>query len=271
MQLTVNGFRLAYRTWGDPALPPLVLMHSTSFGGWMWDTIARSLDDERYIIATDQRGHGDSEATADGFELDQFADDLKGALDQLGLSGVPALGHSSGSTTLLLCEGLHPGTFSKLVLIEPIVPRGRDFVAGDNPFVEQARRRRPSFDSREAMIASFKGRKPFDTWTGEALELYAREGTRSDNGRVALKCEPENEARFYEAIGRLDVEKYLPAIECPVLLVRGEHSDPVRSDMFEQVRKSLDADVKVIARAGHFIPQEQPDTIVRLIREHLPA
>ena len=236
----------------------------------MWDEIAAGLAGERYIIATDQRGHGDSEAAENGYEMEQFAEDLHGVLTQLGQGTVPALGHSSGSTTLLLCEAMHPGTFTKLVLIEPIIPiQGGAFGGGPNPMADRARRRRAQFDSSDAMFESFRDRPPFDGWTDEALWLYAREGTRPQDGAITLKCQPEYEARFYEAIAKLDAGRYLRAITCPVVLVKGEKSEPFRMGMFDRAREVLEAPVEVVAGAGHFVPQEKPNAVIELIRKYL--
>jgi pimeloyl-ACP methyl ester carboxylesterase len=271
MRLSVNGFQLAYRTWGNRQSPTLVMMHSTSFGGWMWGEVAEQLAHDWYVIATDQRGHSDSGAPEDGYEMEQFADDLSGALNELGVHAIPALGHSSGSTTLLVCEARYPGTFSKLLLIEPILPPATGLIptGRSNPMAEQARRRRATFDSPQAMYESFRDRPPFNNWTERALRLYSEEGTRRDRDGITLKTQPEYEARFYEAISRFDATKYFDSVRCPLVLVKGEDSDPMRMGMFEAARRALNAPVEVVEDAGHFVPQEQPAAVAALAREHL--
>ncbi|HEX5940425.1 MAG TPA: alpha/beta hydrolase, partial [Dehalococcoidia bacterium] len=176
--------------------------------------------------------------------------------------------HSSGSTTLLLCEAANPGTFSKLLLIEPIVPVvANPFPDGGNPMAAGARRRRAAFDSAGAMIDAFRDRPPFNTWSPDALRLYAEQGTRRAGDGVALKCLPEHEARFYEAVFSFDPETFRK-VQCPVMLVEGERSDGMRGGMFEKARDLLPhATVETVAGAGHFIPQEQPSTVARLIEE----
>ncbi|MEX2236338.1 MAG: alpha/beta hydrolase [Dehalococcoidia bacterium] len=267
MQISVNGQQLGHRTWGSSDNPPLVLMHSTSFGAWMWETVASLLNDAYYVVATDQRGHGDSPPATEDFEIEDLARDLKGALDQLEVHDAVAAGHSSGSTTLLVCESLYPGTFSRLLMIEPILTPDRNLATTPNPMAEQARRRRRLFDSPQAMFDSFRDRQPFATWTDEALHLYSQQGTEPTDAGVALKCDPESEARMYESLMRLDPREHLANIRCPVKLVRGADSDPMRAGMFEFARDMLKAPAEVVPGAGHFIPQEQPSTVARLIRE----
>ncbi|MPZ23055.1 MAG: alpha/beta fold hydrolase [Dehalococcoidia bacterium] len=269
MRISVNGFQAHYRTWGHPDSPPLLLLHSTSFGAWMWEPIARLLDSSYYVVATDQRGHGDSEVPDDGYSLEQLGDDMHSIVSELGLEGAPAVGHSSGATTLLVAEARHNGTFSKLLLIEPIMPPPAALRLTTTTMIEQARRRRTAFASREEMFTSFRDRPPFDTWTDEALRLYAQQGTRPEDGGVALKTPPEYEARIYEALLRLEPDEHLARVGCPALLVRGEQSGPHHVAMFDQVQKALGADTEIVAGSGHFVPQEQPSTVVSLVKRFI--
>jgi pimeloyl-ACP methyl ester carboxylesterase len=269
MELSVDGTRIGYRTWGRPDSPPLILMHSTSFGAFMWEPVAALLHDRFYAIATDQPGHGDSDPAPDGgWDFRRFAGYLKAAIEQVGVENPVGVGHSSGSTTLMLCEAANPGTFRRLLLIEPIVPLGpQQWQSDSNPMAQAARRRRPGFESSAAMVEAFRDRPPFNTWTQEALLLYAEQGTRAADGGVVLKCQPEYEARFYEAIAAVDAEP-VRSLQCPVVLVRGEHSDGIRGGMFDRARDLLpQAEVKTVTGAGHFIPQEQPSTVARMIAE----
>ncbi|HEX5940011.1 MAG TPA: alpha/beta fold hydrolase, partial [Dehalococcoidia bacterium] len=71
-------------------------MHSTSFGAWMWETVAALLRERFFVIATDQPGHGDSDPAADdGWQFPRFAHYLHEALEQIGISKAAAAGHSS--------------------------------------------------------------------------------------------------------------------------------------------------------------------------------
>ena len=62
-----GGVRLAADVGGDPAAPPVILMHGGgqtrhSWGGAMRDLVRRGY----HVINLDARGHGDSDWAADG-------------------------------------------------------------------------------------------------------------------------------------------------------------------------------------------------------------
>src|SRR3989475_12622883 len=58
--------RLHYVDWGNPARPPLLLVHGGRDHCRNWDWTAAALRDERHVIAPDLRGHGDSQWSPDG-------------------------------------------------------------------------------------------------------------------------------------------------------------------------------------------------------------
>src|SRR4030065_574868 len=78
-----------------------------------------------------------------------------------GGGGPVVRGHPSGAAALAMAELLRPGTFRALVLVEPIVFPPPYFRAEENPMSAAALRRRSSFPSPEAALASFRGAGAF--------------------------------------------------------------------------------------------------------------
>ena len=54
-----------------------------------------------HVVAFDQRGHGESEKPAAGYDLPTMVGDLRGALAALGLEDAVVVGHSWGATVAL--------------------------------------------------------------------------------------------------------------------------------------------------------------------------
>lgn len=266
--LHVNGVRLHVSDFGGDG-PPLIMLHSTGFGQWMWQPMVAGLSCRFHLYAPEQRGHGDSDRSEDGYDFETLARDMDGVLDSLGLAEVHAMGHSSGGTTLAAHAALFPGRIRRLLLVEPILPRpgaqrpsgGRDPMP--NPMAERARRRRATFESAEAMFESFRDRSPFDTWPEETLRLYCTEGTTPGEAGVTLKCPPDHEARFYDAVSRFDVAPVLQRLRLPVRFLWGETGNRRMMGAAEGPEALVPgAETKVIAGASHFLPMEMPDLVV---------
>jgi len=139
-----------------------------------------------------------------------------------------------------------------------------------NPMAERARRRRATFESPEAMFESFRGRSPFDAWPEETLRLYCNEGTSATEAGVTLKCPPDYEARFYEAVSVFDVAPVLERLRLPVRFLWGETGNRRMMGAAEGPESLVvGAETKVIAGASHFLPMEKPDLVVSEALEFL--
>ncbi len=262
-----DGVRLFVRDFGGDG-PPLVMLHSTGFGHWMWEPHARELSRRFHVYAPDQRGHGDSDKVS-GFAFDNLARDMQAVFDALALERPYAAGHSAGATTLAVHAALFPGRIQRLLMVEPVLPRGRmelppsDQYLAPNAMAERTRRRRSTFESAQEMYEGFRGRPPFNTWTEESLRLYCEQGTTAYEGGINLKCAPELEARFYEAVADFDAAPALSGVRCPVRLLWGETGNRGMMGAVNGAGQLIPgARERTIAGATHFLPMEKPEVVV---------
>lgn len=120
-----NGVAIAYRDSMPAALEdrvPVVLVHGMGGDGRTWDGFARRLTAQgRRVVVVDLRGHGRSGRAA-SYRFDEFADDIAGLCEHLGLGVVDLVGHSLGGHTGSLVAQRNPGLVRRLVLEEAPVP-----------------------------------------------------------------------------------------------------------------------------------------------------
>ncbi len=103
---TEPGFFITADAWGDPANPPVLLLHGGGQTRHSWGDTGRWLADAGwYALAPDARGHGDSDWSAGGhYGIEYLADDLRAICAKLDQK--PALvGASMGGMTALIAEG----------------------------------------------------------------------------------------------------------------------------------------------------------------------
>lgn len=247
-----------------PSGRPLLLVHATGFCGPMLAPLARHLDGDWRALAIDQRGHGRSTAPQSrGYDWEGFADDVLAAVDHLGLEGAVGFGHSCGGAALLLAEERRPGTFAGLYCFEPVVFPGDEPPAAamrDNPMSVGALRRRNSFPSREAALANFSSKAPFDVLAPDVLAAYVDNGLEpGPDGQLHLRCRREDEAQIY-AMGMLHhAFARLQQVKCPVTLAFGSETDAFGPDLVQLMSERLPWSEKVVFDGlGHFGPLQDP-------------
>jgi non-heme chloroperoxidase len=117
-----DGTKLFYRDWGVGQ--PVVFSHAWPASADEWDPQMMFFANEGFrAIAFDRRGHGRSEQTWDGNDIDTYADDLAAILEVLGLNNVILVGHSTGGGEVARYIGRY-GTdrVAKIVLLAAVTP-----------------------------------------------------------------------------------------------------------------------------------------------------
>jgi len=259
-----NGIRLHYtRTGGDK--PALVLLHGITDNGLCWSRVARALESEYDILMVDARGHGLSDKPEDGYSANDYAADIAGLIENLGLGAVLLMGHSLGAMTTATVAANYPQLVRGAVLEDPPWRDQSDPLAQMSPERETAW----MTEWRSNLIAQQKlplaqiiaaGRERSPQWHADEFPNWAEAKTQVNP--VVLGA------------GRLRTwTDLIPKINCPVLLVTGDNAQGaiVTPGLVQKIH-ALNARVEYahIAGAGHNIRRDNFDEFVRIVRASLP-
>jgi len=92
---TEDGTHIFYKDWGSGR--PIVFSHGWPLSADDWDAQMMFFLGHGYrVIAHDRRGHGRSTQTAEGHDMDHYADDLATLTAHLDLKNAIHVGHSTG-------------------------------------------------------------------------------------------------------------------------------------------------------------------------------
>jgi pimeloyl-ACP methyl ester carboxylesterase len=217
-------------------------------------------------VELDQRGYGDSDKAAGGYDWPRFGDDMLAVVEELALERPVGIGRSAGAAALVFAETSRPGTFERLVLMDPVTPEpdvGRFMASDQNPMAESAKRRRAVWDSTDQMVERLKQGSPLAGWRDDFLQAYVSYGTTPlDDGTFELKCPPAVEAQVYTMGGRHDGWDRLRDLTPPTLLLTGKDSPMWAAERGELAASRIANGRHEIIAGGHFFPQENPDETV---------
>jgi pimeloyl-ACP methyl ester carboxylesterase len=251
----VDGARIRYRTWGDPGLPGLVLVHGgAAHSGW-WDHVAPQLTSHR-VVALDLSGHGDSDRR-EVYDMRQWAREVVTVAAAEDLGRPVVVGHSMGGWVAVTTGVEHGDVVAAVAYI--------DSPLNDQP-PEEARlseRRRPTrvYPTEEEALARFRTLPPQEVVLPYVREHVARESLRRVEGGWTWKFDPSFFGR------RLLLRDLLPQLSCPVALFRCEHG-LVSPAMAAEMRRLAPDGLPVVdlPDAGHHPMLDQPLSLVTGLR-----
>jgi len=96
MKIEANGIEMNYELSGREGGQVVVLSHSLGASLAMWDPQMEILESDFRVLRYDLRGHGNTEAPAGAYTLEQLGDDAIGLLDALGIDVIHWVGLSIG-------------------------------------------------------------------------------------------------------------------------------------------------------------------------------
>jgi non-heme chloroperoxidase len=121
---TKDGTTIYYKDWGPKNGPVIAFSHGWPLSSDAWEAQMFFLASNGYrCVAHDRRGHGRSSQPWDGNHMDQYADDVAELFEELDLTKVMMVGHSTGGGEVARYIGRH-GTkrVSKAVLMGAVPP-----------------------------------------------------------------------------------------------------------------------------------------------------
>jgi pimeloyl-ACP methyl ester carboxylesterase len=252
---------IAYWTLG--AGTPVVLLHPFPAHHEFWLPVAEALATRYRVILPDLRGHGESAVGEGPATMDKHAADIARVMDDANVGRAPLVGVSIGGYVLFEFWRQHRGRVAALGLCNTKAP-------ADGPEA-RAGRLQAANDVLE------RGAEPFfESMIPKLMGRTTRE-TRPDLVEGALrmmrKMSPENVAQVQRGMAaRPDSIETLKTINVPTLLVTGDEDLMTGVNEAELMRSHIaNSQLRVIPKAGHYSPWEQPQDAAKLLRQFLDS
>ena len=136
-----TGVELDVQVAGDPAAPPVILLHGFPESHRTWRGIVPDLARDHFVLAPDQRGFARSSKPegVEAYATDRIVADLLALADRFGLDRFTLAGHDWGGAVAWMAALQHPDRVARLVIVN-----------APHPFVFQ----RSLFDDRDQRKAS---------------------------------------------------------------------------------------------------------------------
>ncbi len=252
---------------------PIILLHGFPQTHLMWRHVAPKLAEHHTVICPDLRGYGASGKPQSGYDKRTMAQDVIDLADDLGLGTFALIGHDRGVHVAFRAALDHPDRISHLGLIDSVpaydtwnVLHGREAAVAFHLYLLA----QPS-DLPEKLITGSS-----DAFFGHFLDVWSTnpfpEDVKAEYLRAARDSIPSIIEDF-RALATIDVDHDRADLEAgnkltmPVAVLQQDWGSELGFDATELWRKWVTDLRYSTTEAGHFMAEEAPEEVVRLIRD----
>jgi non-heme chloroperoxidase len=258
---TADGTQIFFKDWGSG--PPVVFSHGWPLNADAWDAQMVFLGEHGFrVIAHDRRGHGRSDQTWSGNNMDTYADDLAALMQALDLKDAVLVGHSTGGGEVARTIGRHGtariagavllGAVPPLMLRTPANPSGLPIEVFDGIRAGTLADRSQFFLDLTMPFYGFN--RPGATVSQGIRQAFWQQGMMAGI-KPALDCIAQfSETDFTEDLKRFDV---------PTLIAHGDDDQivPIGASGLASAKLVRGAALKVYPGGSHGIATTHPELV----------
>ena len=270
----VGGAQLPYLFY-EGGTSQIIFVHATGFMPWLWHPVIKEFVPQNSVWAPFICDYRDCNPQAGGLSWEVISRDLSVFCRSLKIEHPLIVGHSMGATVSTIAVANYGIKARGLILIEPIfLPEAFYSMEVDikkHPLASKSIKRANHWNDENDAWSYLKSKSLFASWDEQVLQLYLKYGMqKQEEGNLKLTCSPQNEAAMF--MGGWDVNPWplLDKITCPVLVLEGENTENKGLVDVQRVVSFLrQGQYKSVEKAGHLIPMQKPQDVVRIIKDFI--
>ena len=261
---TNDGVKIFYKDWGPKDAQPIVFHHGWPLSSDDWDAQMMFFALKGFrVIAHDRRGHGRSDQTDTGNEMDTYAADVIALARHLDLKNAVHVGHSTGGGEVArYVARAEPGRVAKAVLVGAVPPIMLKTDANPGGLPKEV------FDGFRAALLANRAQFFHDVAAGPFYG-FNRDGAKVSPAvvenwwRQGMAGGAKAHYDCITAFSETDFTEDLKAIDVPVLILHGEDDQIVPIDDSARLAINLVKDGKLITYPGfpHGMATTEAETI----------
>ena len=261
---TQDGTTVFYKDWGPKDAQPVVFHHGWPLSGDDWDNQMMVFLAEGYrVIAHDRRGHGRSDQTDTGNDMDTYADDIAELARALDLRNAIHMGHSTGGGEVVrYAARAESGRVAKAVLIASVTPVMIASEANPDGVPLEV------FDGLRAALVANRAQFFLDLPTGPFYG-FNREGAKVSQGvinnwwRQGMTGGVKPHYDCIKAFSETNFTEDLKALTIPVLVLHGEDDQivPIDNSARKAIKLLQNGTLKTYPGLSHGLFATHPEVI----------
>lgn len=261
---TTDGTNIFYKDWGPRDAQPIVFHHGWPLSSDDWDNQMLHFLEQGYrVIAHDRRGHGRSDQTDHGNEMDTYAQDVVELARALDLKNAIHIGHSTGGGEVThYAARAEAGRIAKAVLIGSVTPVMAQTANNPDGIPLEV------FDGFRSALTANRAQFFLDIPSGPFFG-FNREGATASQGQIqnwwrqGMMGSAKAHYDCIKAFSETDFTEDLKALTIPVLLMHGEDDQivPIENSAYKAIKLLQNGTLKTYPGLSHAPFATHPEVI----------
>lgn len=261
---TSDGTKLFYKDWGPKDAQPVMFHHGWPLSADDWDSQMLFFLSHGYrVIAHDRRGHGRSDQTDTGNDMDTYASDVASSAQAMDLRDAIHIGHSTGGGEVArYAARAERGRIAKAVLIGAVPPVMVQ--SGANPGGIPM----DVFDGFRAALSKNRAQFYMDVPSGPFYgfnrdDVEVSQGLVDNWWRQGVAGGAKAHYDCIAAFSETDFTEDLEAINVPVLFLHGEDDQivPIENSARKAIKLVRNGTLKTYPGLSHGLFVTHPELI----------
>ncbi|MEM7179843.1 MAG: alpha/beta fold hydrolase [Spirochaetota bacterium] len=264
----VGDIKICYYEYGQEG-EPVLLLHGWPTSAFLYRKIAPQIAHNKRVIAIDLPGFGGSDKRTDiTYSFQFFSKIINGFLLELGIDKISLVVHDLGGPVGLYWACNHMQSVSKLVILNTLVYPEMSWAVKLFLLIVKAPFVNSLFVSPFALrLAMMLGIVDSNKYTEEMFQGVLAPFVTDSDRQALLQAGGDLQVR-----GLFVIAQKISNFHIPVRIIYGEE-DRILPDIAETVQRLKSdlpqAEVTVLKRCGHFLQEDQPEVLGKLLKEFL--
>ncbi|MBS4172166.1 alpha/beta hydrolase [Bacillus sp. FJAT-49736] len=260
-KINVDGVEIQVYETGNKKDEAILFLHPQGSSSQIWMKSVPLFEKDYYIILMDLRGHGESDKSTYGYDIQTQCYDIKFVLESLDIEKAHLIGNSLGGDIATAFAAIYSEYVLSLTnidsgMINYIGPEGERDLTIEEILEEFTNRQINSFTSKSELLEYVEGVFPKSIWDHYFEEWFKFVSIYEvEEGRISYQIPTSINVQIMEMVCKLNYKELYEDITCPILFLPAEKEDnlAIKLKYIDVAKKHTKAMCCIIPESKHLM------------------
>jgi len=272
-KINVDGIELQVYETGNKRGEAILFLHPQGSTSKIWMKLVPLFEKDYYLLLMDLRGHGESDKSTYGYDIQSQCDDIKFVLESFKIEKAHLIGNSLGGDIATAFASIYSKCVLSLTnidsgMINYIGHEGERELTLEEVLEECKNRKINSFTSKSELLEYVKAVFPKSIWDHYFEEWFKFVSIYEvEEGRISYQIPNFINVQMMDMVCKLNYKELYKEITCPILFLPAEKEEnlSIKLNYIDEAKKHTKVKCCIIPESKHLMVLDQSIEIGREI------